>query len=202
MQRYAITDRTLLATGPGSAGAALAAQVTAWAGAGVDWIQLREKDLPADELVALTRRLAAAVDAKSSATRLLVNGLAAELALANGAAGVHLPGGATAIAITAARHAGACVSVSCHTLDEIAAARDGGADAVLWAPVFGKLVKGGDVLVGTGLAALSAAAQAASPVPVFALGSVTAESAPSCLHAGAAGVAGIRLFHGPGWREL
>jgi thiamine-phosphate pyrophosphorylase len=202
MHRYAITDRTLLAAGPAGPEAALAAQVFAWAGADVAWVQLREKDLPADELIALTRTLAASIHAKSSATRLLVNGLPAELALANGAAGVHLPGDTTAEAITAARHVGACVSVSCHTLDEIAAAREGGADAVLWAPVFGKAVQGSNVLAGTGLAALGAASQAASPVPVFALGGVTAENAQSCLQAGAAGVAGIRLFHGQGWREI
>ncbi len=202
MQRYAITDRMLLPDEPNAREASLRVQVEAWAKAGVEWVQLREKDLGVEELAAMVKRLAPVVRTGPGRTRLVVNALPAGVALGSGAHGVHLAGGAASEAIRAARGAGACVTVSCHTLDEIAAARDGGADAVLWAPVFGKAVHGVGVLAGTGLEALSAAVTAAQPVPVFALGGVTAENAAVCLRAGAAGIAGIRLFHGESWRRI
>jgi len=57
---------------------------------------------------------------------------------------------------------------------------------------------------GTGLVVLEQACRAAAPVPVFALGGVTAENAADCLRAGAAGIAAIRLVHEPPsvWKHL
>jgi len=74
-------------------------------------------------------------------------------------------------------------------------AREDGVDAILFAPVFGKSVGGEVVASGQGLDRLRAACQIAGPMPVFALGGVTLDNAEACLDAGAAGVAGIRLFH-------
>ncbi|MCL2661284.1 MAG: thiamine phosphate synthase, partial [Acidobacteriaceae bacterium] len=89
------------------------------------------------------------------------------------------------------------VTVSCHSIDEIERVRAGQPDAILYAPVFGKVVAGKTVTQATGLEALRSACRAAAPIPVLALGGVTHGRALLCLEAGAAGVAGIRLFHNP-----
>ncbi len=182
--------------------AALATQVERWVTGGVDWVQLREKDLPRPALCSLLQQLARVTRQAGSRTRLLVNGLAPEDAHACGADGVHLPGGASVAAVASALRAAGLATVSCHTLGELHAARDGGATAVLWAPVFGKTLHGKPVQDGTGLRTLGEACAAAGPMPVFALGGVSVERAASCMAAGAAGVAGIRLFHGEGWQRL
>ena len=166
----------------------------------MEWVQLREKDLAPDALLALTECLAAMT--RGSGTRLLVNGLAMEQALAHGADGIHLPGSNAAATIQAAVAAGGAVSVSCHMLAEVEAAREGGATLILWAPVFGKTVDGREVVAGTGLDALQAACRVAGPVPIYALGGVSVTNAPLCGAAGTAGIAGIRLFHQEDWRQL
>ncbi len=200
LQRYAITGRSLLPVSRGGWEAALLAQATRWVAAGVEWVQLREKDLPENALVPLIRKLAGLT--QGSGTRLLVNGLSPGFAIDAGADGVHLPGGSTVPQIRAAVTVARCVTVSCHTPDDVAAAHAGGAAAILWAPVFEKSLNGATVRPGTGLAALVQACSAAQPVPVFALGGVTPANAAECLRAGAVGVAGIRLFAGDGWTRL
>ena len=67
-----------------------------------------------------------------------------------------------------------------------------------------KILKRVQKLFGTGLALLEQACRAAAPVPVFALGGVTADNAADCLRAGAAGVAAIRLMQQPAsaWQHL
>jgi thiamine-phosphate pyrophosphorylase len=67
---------------------------------------------------------------------------------------------------------------------------------ILFAPVFEKSLGGGQHLAGAGPDRLREACVAASPLPVFALGGVTFQNAAVCIAAGAAGIAGIRLFHG------
>jgi thiamine-phosphate pyrophosphorylase len=64
----------------------------------------------------------------------------------------------------------------------------------LFGPVFEKRVEGIVVVAGVGLERLREACAAAGGIPVLALGGVTWESAERCVAAGAAGVAGIRLF--------
>ncbi len=190
MQRYAITD------------GASTAQVEAWALAGVEWIQIRERGLAPGALIRLTEALARICREAQTGAHLLVNGLDTPTALQAGAGGVHLRGGSTASAIRAARAHGAMVSVSCHSLPDVQHARAGAADAVLWAPVFGKTVDGRIAVHGSGISALTAACGAAGALPVFALGGVTFQNSQECLRAGAAGVAGIRLFAGEQWRAL
>ncbi len=202
VQLYAITDRLLLPPHPGSWEAALCAQVEKWVEADVEWVQLREKNLPESTLAALVRRLAAITRRPGTRTRLLVNGLSPGPAAESGADGVHLPSGALPEGVRAAVQVAGVVTISCHTLPEVAAARKLGASAVLWAPVFGKVVNGNLVQSGAGLPALHAACVAASSLPVFALGGVTVANAPACVEAGASGVAGIRLFQGELWRSL
>jgi len=93
----------------------------------------------------------------------------------------------------------AVVSAACHSAEEIRQAN--GASMLLFSPVFEK-VNGEAHLRGQGLAALRAAVDLASSVPVLALGGVTEKNAAACLQSGAAGVAAIRLFLGDAWREL
>ncbi len=201
MQRYAITDRSLFQDAPGGWEQALVRQAEQWAGGGVEWVQLREKSSPPEEIARLAGRLREALQGGTPATRLLINGLHPLQARELGADGVHLPGGAPLATLEQARVSG-FVSVSCHSLDEVARARAGRASAILWAPVFGKVVAGEEVLAGTGLERLGEACALAGEVPVFALGGVTPENAACCIDAGAAGVAGIRLFAGEHWRQL
>ena len=149
----------------------------------VDWIQLREKDLPARELL----RLASLAPAK-----VIVNSRM-DVALAACARGLHLPAG-SAPPRWWRRLApkGFQIGVSCHTVEEVRQAEVDGADYVYFGPVFAPLSKSSD-LVPRGLEGLEAAARAVS-IPVLALGGITFDKADSCVAAGAAGIAGISLF--------
>ena len=192
MQLYAITDRKRLATP-----AALLDQVSAWAAGGVDYIQLRENDLDRSRLQALAAQMMGRL--QGSRTRLLINTSMPILALAAGAQGVHVAGSPTPDTAARVRDTfpGALVSVPCHTLEEVATARAAGVDLILFSPVFGK-----EGVAAQGLPALGVACTAAGHIPVFALGGVTPAHAPQCVAAGAAGVAGIRLFAGTAWHSL
>jgi thiamine-phosphate pyrophosphorylase len=214
MQLYAITGRGLSSAGSPSE-AVLRRQllrlVEGWTAGGVHFIQLREKDLSAADLQSLARDLVEKIDRRRS--RLLVNVSAAEsaaLAAAAGADGVHLAGKPTPGAALRARQlfrsAGrtgpldALISVPCHTLDDVHVARKEQVDLMLFSPVFEKLTA--PEAEPQGLEALRQACAAAEGIPVLALGGVTSINAQDCLTAGAAGVAGIRLFATDDWRLL
>ena len=165
------------------------------------FIQLREKDLAPAEVAALAREILKAIALAGSSTKLLINSRA-DIAIATGAHGVHLtasPGELTPAQVrslyASANLPAPVISISCHTLEDVQRARDDHADAILFAPVFEKVVAGQTITPGQGLDQLRAACLAALPIPVYALGGVTLENAPSCIEAGAAGIAGIRLFH-------
>jgi thiamine-phosphate pyrophosphorylase len=201
MQLYAITDRRLFARPE-----ELLEQVILWAESGVDYVQIREKDLPVHTLTALAAQIVGTVRAAGSRTRVLLNG-AAEIAAATGCDGVHLTSSIADDVITSARGAlretltDPVISVSCHTISEVERARDRGATLALFAPVFEKRV-GTEILPGQGLAALGEACRVAATMPIFALGGVTVSNAKDCVDIGAAGVAAIRLFVAEGWRDL
>ncbi len=91
----------------------------------------------------------------------------------------------------------AIVSMACHSVADVEVAREEGADLALFAPVFEKLGEKPQ-----GLSELHRVCEAGAGMPVFALGGVTASNAAECVAAGAAGVAGIRLFAGEDWRRL
>jgi thiamine-phosphate pyrophosphorylase len=176
---------------------ALLHQTALWAADGIDYIQLREKDLPASTLAALARRILETL--RDTPTRLLINSRA-DIAIATTAHGVHLTGAPGQLTPAQVRELYATatlpppiVSVSCHTLAEVEHARHH-ADLILFAPVFQKSVAGKLVTPGQGLEALRAAVFAAGPTPVYALGGITPDNTSDCLAAGAAGVAGIQLF--------
>ena len=158
--------------------------------AGVEWIQIREKDLSARELLDLTRRALALPGAGGS--KILVN-TRVDVALVAGAEGVHLPAGSVPPRIwRAIAPPGFLIGVSCHTVEEVRAAEAEGADYAVFGPVFAPLSKSSD-LAPRGLAALAGSAQPVK-IPVLALGGITRDRISACLDAGAAGVAGISLF--------
>jgi thiamine-phosphate pyrophosphorylase len=207
MIRYAITDRAQLplenATAETARRIALIALAKQWAEQQIDYIQLREKDLPAVELEQLARAITGAIHSAKSQTRLLINSRA-DVALAAGADGVHLtaaPGQPTPAELRTLFARVGCsapvISISCHTLDEVTRARNAQADLILFGPIFGKTLAGTEVTPATGLQALHAACKVAGDTPILALGGVTESNAQSCLEAGAKGIAAIRFFAGP-----
>jgi thiamine-phosphate pyrophosphorylase len=200
--RYAITDRSRFSGDEQERQAELVRHTAQWTADGIDFIQLREKDLEAGALADLGRRMLATLRAHDAAPKLLINSRA-DVAVAIRADGVHLtaqPGSLTPGQVrslyAAAGFPKPIVSVSCHTLDEVAEARDAGATLILFGPVFEKRIGEQLISAGTGLDLLRDACTAAAPVPVLALGGVTAENAAVALAAGAAGIAAIRLFQG------
>jgi len=180
---YSITDRTQL---QGS----VVSFVECAARAGVDWVQIREKDLSDTELYELARECAARISSMS--TLLLVNGRP-DIARAAGAHGVHLP--SCSLSPASVRRIVPrefLVGVSCHDLAEVQCAEGEGADFAVFGPVFDTPSKrrfGPPV----GVSELARACGAVS-IPVLALGGVTIENASSCMDAGAGGLAGIGIF--------
>lgn len=179
-----ITDRRALEPNP------LLRRIIEASSAGVDLIQIREKDLSTRELVELVREALGGV--RETSTRLVVNDRL-DVALALGSDGVHL--GTQSMPAQAVRP---CVSkkflvgVSCHSLEEALAAESSRPDYVLLGPIFetaSKLSYGPPL----GLAKLKEVANRVK-IPVLALGGITVGRVKPCLDAGAAGIAGISLF--------
>jgi thiamine-phosphate pyrophosphorylase len=198
--RYAITSRDLFPGDDRQQRAALLEQASRWAIDRIDLIQLREKDLPAGVLTELARKILKNIHLAASPTKLVINSRP-DIAIAAGAHGVHLTSALSEITASQIRNLFASVTLSppvitcsCHTLAQVEQAREDRVDAILFAPIFGKSVAGEIAVPGQGLQKLRAACLRAAPVTVYALGGVTSADAPACLEAGAAGIAGIRLF--------
>lgn len=200
---YYITDRTAFPGDEPARRQQLLKKVAEAARAGVDYIQLREKDLSARELESLAREAVRVVreagkQTPAAPTALLINSRT-DVALAVSAPGVHLRSndisphdvrqiwnrGAGALARETA-----IIGVSCHTPAEVAHAAANGASFAVFAPVFEK--KDTPEVRPVGLTQLTEACRA--DIPVLALGGITLQNAKSCLEAGASGIAAIRLF--------
>jgi thiamine-phosphate pyrophosphorylase len=159
--------------------------------AGVDVIQVRERDLADAGLVALVRAIVRATAA--TAARVVVNDRA-DLAILAGAAGVHLRGDSPAASrVRVMTPPGFVIGRSVHSLAEIdAAVADGGCDYLMFGTVFPSAGKPDGHPV-AGLEALTAAC-ARSPLPVIAIGGVDQAGAALVRDAGAAGFAAVGLF--------
>lgn len=202
---YYITDRTALAGDEPTRHRRLLDKISEAARAGVDYIQLREKDLPTRELEMLAREAVQAVrearklapDPRPLTPALMINSRT-DVALASGADGVHLRSDdVSPVDVRRIWHSSGpnpsvrvAISVSCHRPSEVEQAATAGADLALFAPVFRK--KDAPGTEPAGLDALRSACR--HKIPVLALGGVTLENAAACLEAGAAGIAAIRLF--------
>jgi thiamine-phosphate pyrophosphorylase len=152
---------------------------------GVDYIQIREKDLPAAALLELTvkiRDLAA-----GSATRVLLNDRL-DVALAAQIDGVHLP--AYGLPAVQVRPRVRILGVSTHSMVEAVAAEHAQADFIIFGPIFDTPGK-----QAVGLEALRSVTSAVH-IPVLAIGGITHSNAGQIIEAGAAGIAAIRLFQG------
>jgi len=215
---YYITDRAAFPGDARTRRLCLLDKIAEAASHGVDYIQLREKDMPTRDLESLAREAMCIIrrvrtENLELRTALLINSRT-DVALASGADGVHLP--ANDVSPEDVRTAWKCglrgadapstssgqalarenlrgdpvIAVSCHSLQEIARAAESCATFSVFAPVFEK-----KDAPGTSPAGLDALRQACgAKIPVLALGGITLQNAESCLCAGAAGIAAIRLF--------
>lgn len=175
-------------------------KIRAAASAGVDWIQIREKDLRTRDLLELTREALRAVSLAHSDARVLVNDRL-DIALVAGASGVHL-GNESVQAREVVRWCnsgnappGFLLGVSCHRLEEVQEAEVAGADYVFFGPIFDTPSKR-DFGPPQGTAQLGAITRAVQ-IPVIAIGGIDEENAMECISAGAAGIAAIRMFQEP-----
>ena len=185
---YIITDRH--ATGGRPLADVVAAALSAAVPRGEIAVQLREKDLEGGALTALARELRAVTAAAGAA--LYVNDRA-DVALAVGADGVHLGGGALAPADVARIAPDLPVAISAHAPADVAGARAAGVRFAVFGPVFETPSK---AAYGSPLGLEPLRAAVASGLPLLALGGVSPARARECLAAGARGVACIRAVMG------
>lgn len=154
--------------------------------AGVNMVQLREKDLPARGLFELGERLTPI--ARARGVPLVVNDRV-DVALALGAQGVHLGGGSLPVAETR-RLVGRemLVGASVHSLEDALRAQAEGADYLLLGTIFESRSHPGVAAAGVGLVRQVVSAVA---LPVIAVGGIKPENARRVMEAGAAGIAVI-----------
>jgi thiamine-phosphate pyrophosphorylase len=202
---YYITDRAAFPGDEPARRRRVLEKISEAARAGVDYIQLREKDLPPRDLESLAREAVRAIhEARRLAPSpeplvpaLLINSRT-DIALAAGAHGVHLRSDdisaqevrAIWMKSGASSTRDPLIAVSCHTRSEVAQAAQSGAAFAVFGPVFEKKYE--PTAPPSGLVLLKQACQ--EKIAVLALGGITLENARFCLEAGAAGIAAIRLF--------
>lgn len=180
--------------------------------AGVDWIQIREKDLPGGQLLELTREVIAEARefggrGHENHARVYVNdrldvALATETAGLPVVAGVHLGGESLPVekVVRWCRAGNAPrefpVGTSCHSVGQGCAAEQAGADYIFFGPVFDTPSKR-SFGPPQGLDRLGETCRAIQ-IPVIAIGGIDKSNAHDCIRAGAAGIAAIRFFQDVG----
>ena len=180
--RYYITDRAQL-----PAGVTLLDNIARRLAAGIEMIQLRERDLSARQLHALAQQVLRLPNARH--TRILINDRS-DIALATGAAGVHLRANSVSPSrIRSIAPPDFVIGVSCHSVADVCRAEDEGASFAVLGPIYASPGKGPPL----GLGPLADAAHRAR-IPVLALGGISSERIPECINSGAAGIAGISMF--------
>jgi len=174
--------------------------------AGVDWVQIREKDLPSRDLLALARSASGiAHEMRAPGVRAIVNDRL-DIALAAGAAGVHLGGEsvppADAVRWCRSGHAPPdfTIGVSCHSLEQAREAEAAGANYIFFGPVFDTPSKR-PFGPPQGIAVLQQVCTSVR-IPVIAIGGIAAANARECFQEGARGIAAIRLFQDATASEL
>ena len=200
---YVTDRRSLSESEPRQALETLLSKVEAAAASGVDWIQIREKDLSGRDYAWLTREAlhpAAKHEASNGApAHILVNDRL-DVALSERAGGVHL--GESSLPLAEARRflesrgerEDFVIGVSCHSLEAAKSAAIAGAHYLFFGPVYttpSKAAFGAP----QGLERLAEVCRTVS-IPVLAIGGITLANASDCLAAGAYGIAAIRLFQG------
>lgn len=154
-------------------------------------VQLRERDLPARTLFSLAKKMAAIANSHNVA--ILINDRADIAAACD--VGVHLTTRSVPVAVVRKCFGDAMlIGASTHSIEEAQEASDGGANFVVFGPVFetaSKKIYGEPV----GQAALSEIVSKVS-IPVLALGGIKLENYREALQTGAAGIAAISLFTG------
>ena len=189
-----VTDRKALAGDPDEQIRRLLEKIEETARAGIDWIQIREKDLSGRALSELVRE---AVRRTPATCQILVNDRV-DVAWTTGAAGVHLGERSLPVEevkrfVREQRRGGPfVVGVSTHSLEAALSAEKARADYVIFGPVFATPSKA-KFGAPQGVPRLAEVCARVS-VPVVAIGGVTLENAEECVRVGAAGVAAIRLF--------
>ena len=198
---YVTDGHSLFSAGARTSPKTLLLKIEAAAAAGVDWIQIREKELLGRDCALLTQeslqRAAKSAASNSAPLRIVVNDRL-DVALSERAGGVHL-GEKSLPLLEAKRLVNAVagdedflIGVSCHSLEAARSAGSDGADYLFFGPVFATPLKAG-FGAPQGLERLAEVCQAVS-IPVLAIGGITLANASDCLAAGASGIAAIRLF--------
>lgn len=191
---FYVTDRRAL---PNRSSAAVLEKIRSAMIAQVDFVQIREKDLLAVDLLSVTIEAIRTAKEAAVRTRLIVNDRL-DVALAAGASGVHLGMGSLprrdVIEWCRAGNAPAdfLVGVACHSVEDAREAGIAGASYVFFGPVFDTPSKR-PFGPPQGLACLENVCRA-TEVPVIAIGGVNESNAADCIKAGASGIAAIRLF--------
>lgn len=209
---YYITDRSAFPGDERVRRRRLLDKIAEAASAHINYIQLREKDLSTRDLESLAREATRIIGEESKlatdhyplTTALLINSRT-DVAIVAAAGGVHLRANDVSpqeVRTAWQRWCGAgalaredsppnpVIAVSCHSAQEVIQAAASQATFAVFAPVFEKKDTPGSIPAG--LETLHQSCRAT--ILVLALGGVTLQNAASCLQAGAAGIAAIRLF--------
>jgi thiamine-phosphate pyrophosphorylase len=172
---YVISDRALVPN--------LTQFVTEAARVGLRAFQLREKDLFGKSLLEFANNIRCA----APNCKLFVNDRA-DIALASGAEGIHLPETSWPVSRIRNSFPQLRCGVSVHSLDGALIAEDNGADYIIYGPVYDTPSKQRIGMDARGLEALTEVTRRTN-IPVFAIGGVTPQRARKCIEHGAWGVA-------------